>query len=224
MENQSKTSKFISRQTARMMADLKKLRIILIVGAVLGIASMCFAASAVDKRVNPDSGSSRGNSSQQGLAQGEQLTVGDFTYKLTGGSLTLISYNGTGNAVEIPAAVRGYSVTNIADKAFSGNRSIASVTLSAPIISIGTGAFNGCTSLVNVELSDNLRIIGDNAFSGCSMLRAVILPESVVTISPTAFRGCAEGFKLYVTEGSQSEAYAQSNSYEYEYTTEELIG
>ena len=224
MENQSKTSKFISRQTAKMMANLKRLRIILIIGAVLGIVSMVFAASAVDKRVNPDSGSSRGGASYQSLSQGEEVTVGDFTYKLTGSSLTLVSYSGTGNAVEIPGTVRGYTVTAVADNAFSGNKTIASVTFSNSVISIGAGAFRGCTSLINVELPSSLRVIGDNAFSGCGMLRAVILPESLASISPTAFRGCADGFKLYVVGGSESESYAQSNGYEYDYATPELIG
>lgn len=54
MENQSNYSKFVSRNAIRITENAKKVRIILIIGAILGIVFMYLALSSVHKRVNPD--------------------------------------------------------------------------------------------------------------------------------------------------------------------------
>lgn len=206
-----------------MMANLKRLRIIFIIGAILGIASMAFAAHAVYQRTNPTQSSTSDHSSRA-VADGTELTSGDFIYQFNSNTLTLISYSGTGNVIDIPTVVQGYPVTAIGKNAFYGNSSIASVSIPSSVSTIGAGAFQGCASLTNVELSEGVTTISDSAFYNCRMLRAVTLPESFKSASPTAFRNCADGFMLYVTEGSQAETYASSNGYEYEYSNGELVG
>lgn len=220
MENQSKTGKFISRQTAKLMANLKRVRIILMIGAVLGVASMCFAIHAAMERAKPEENA--GN--QQSFSQSEPITQGDFTYRRYLNGYALIDYNGESSKVEVPAIVNGSPVLRIEENAFADSIYIVSISISANTESIGMDAFKGCTSLMNVELPDSLSAVGSNAFYGCTMLRSLKLPAYLTEISPSAFRCCADDFMLYVEEGSYSESYAKSYGYKYDYISEEIVG
>ncbi len=226
MENKSAVSKFVSRQTARMMANTKKVRIFLVIGAVLGIVSMFFALSAVDKRVNPRnvSPSPSVGSHISPAPEAEIIVEGDFTFSLENRILTLVSYNGSSSVVEIPMFIEGCAVRYIGDNAFKGNRSIASVTIPNSVCSIGSNAFSGCSNLIDVTMPLSLNTIGSAAFANCKMLKAIIIPSNFTEGSSNAFRGCAKDFTLYVFSGSTGESYAKNNGYAYDYAAEELIG
>ena len=68
------------------------------------------------------------------------------------------------------AYVIPYSVTGIGFAAFSGCRSLASVTIPNSVTSIGQFAFCNCSSLTSVTIPNSVTSIGDRAFYGCSSL------------------------------------------------------
>ncbi len=89
----------------------------------------------------------------------------------------------SGNVV-IPASVSyegtSYSVTGIADYAFSGFTGLASITIPNSIISIGKKAFSGCSGLTSVTIPNSVTSIGDYAFYRCSSLTSVTLNSNTI--------------------------------------------
>lgn len=105
------------------------------------------------------------------------------------------------------------SVTHIVDGAFSGCRSLSTVTISNRVTRIGDrafagcsrlitltipriprigdGMFSGCSRLTSITISNGVTRIGDGAFSGCSSLTNVAIPSSVTSIGGWAFSGCS---------------------------------
>lgn len=221
MENKTSKSKFISRQTVKIIEQAKRVRIFLIIGAVLGIASMFWALKVVDKRENPEKYKEKSAASQN---DDGVIRQGDFEFEVRNGALVLIDYNGKESAVNIPDSVEGKTVEVIGKGAFCENLSLISVTMGSGISCIEDEAFLGCSRLINVELSRNIRTIGVMSFANCSMLKTVVLPESFENASHNTFLGCAEDFVLTVYPGTMGQDYAESNGYDYKLYSEELIG
>lgn len=106
-------------------------------------------------------------------------------------------------AINIPETIAGYTVTEIASKAFysdtpsSINHQIQSVVLPATVKKIGNQAFGGCKwssdasnlagSLKSVTLNEGLETIGDNAFSMQTKLVDFNLPSTLKSIGASAF-------------------------------------
>ena len=108
------------------------------------------------------------------------------------GTLTIISYSGDENEVNVPEEINGKQVTAIGESVFANCSSLASITIPASVTNIGYGAFSGCSSLESVTFGENslLESIGDQAFSGCSSLTSITIPENVTGIGSSAFSGC----------------------------------
>lgn len=83
-----------------------------------------------------------------------------------------------------------YVVTAIGSAAFSGFKSITSVTIPNSVTSIDSGAFSGCSGLTSIVIPDDVTTIGYNAFNGCSALPTISIPNNVKTISEGAFKNC----------------------------------
>ncbi|MBQ8790404.1 MAG: leucine-rich repeat protein [Ruminiclostridium sp.] len=114
-----------------------------------------------------------------------------FEYSvLTDGTVSITSYTGGNSVVEIPSVIDGKTVTVIADKAFYGQRSLASVTMPDTITTLGNEVFNCCESLETVSLSDALTSIGEKAFYECISLKSIYIPYNVKTIGDYAFYFC----------------------------------
>ena len=84
----------------------------------------------------------------------------------------------------IPAGVK-----TIANKAFSTNRSLKSVTMTDDVTTIGESAFEYCSYLTSIKLSNQLTAIPEKAFYNCGLL-SITIPEGVKTIGGEAFWNC----------------------------------
>lgn len=120
-----------------------------------------------------------------------------------------VSYLGTtsksATTVKVPDTVIvddiTYTVTAIADKAFSGNKKIKNVTIGKNVTSVGKDAFKNCTKLKKVEIqSQTLNKIGSNAFSGDKSLTKISIKSTKLTkysVGKNALKGTNK--KLVIT-------------------------
>ena len=83
------------------------------------------------------------------------------------------------------------SVTHISEAAFRGCTSLTSLTLPDSVNDIGIDSFVGCSSLTSAVISHSVTRIRDGAFSGCASLTSLIIPSSVDSIGVDAFHGCS---------------------------------
>ena len=97
-------------------------------------------------------------------------------------------YDGTANAVDIPAEIYGVPVKEIGANAFKNNTGLTDVSILRGITTISDGAFEGCTSL-DSALPETVTRIGSRAFFG-SGLTALVLPEGLEFIGADAFDSC----------------------------------
>lgn len=129
------------------------------------------------------------------------VTIGDFTYTLSGGEATVIGYTGPDNVI-IPGTITyegtDYPVTGMTISVF-GDSSIESVTIPGAMKSIVLSAFYNCTSLNSVVFSEpgSLESIGDFAFYGCTSLSEITIPSSVYSIDKKAFMNCSSLSAVY---------------------------
>ncbi len=78
-----------------------------------------------------------------------------------------------------------YTVTEIDNSAFSGNTSVASVTIADTVKRIGNGAFYACSALRRVASGDGLLEIGDLAFAE-SGLGEIYIPAGFLRFGDSA--------------------------------------
>lgn len=130
-----------------------------------------------------------------------------------------------------------YSVSEIAERAFSNNTTLTSVAIDgdygSALRKVGYGAFRGCTNLTSVHInadtigsfafsdctkltSLNLsttgyktRIIQTSAFWGCTALKSVNIPDGVKEIYPAAFGN--QTANTSITVDSNNKYYSSLN-------------
>ena len=81
---------------------------------------------------------------------------------------------------------------------------VEQIVLPSTVKEIGDYAFSGCKSLISVTLQEGLETIGDHAFSGCENLTSVTLPEGLVTIGERAFNNCENLTSVNLPEGLET--------------------
>ncbi len=98
--------------------------------------------------------------------------------------------------ISIPKTVtnesKTYTVTEIADNAFSGCKGITSVKIEAEITEIGESAFYTCSGLKTITLNESLTTIKGLAFAFCSSLESFYIPKNLTSmkIDENIFREC----------------------------------
>lgn len=83
-----------------------------------------------------------------------------------------------------------YTVTEIGNSAFSGNKSITSVTIPSTVVKINYKAFYECSAITSIVLPQSITSIAEFAFSGCSSIESITFPSSIQKIGNNAFNGC----------------------------------
>ena len=133
----------------------------------------------------------------------------------TGDDNTTEMYSGE---VIIPANVTyenyTYSVTTIANGAFSGAEELTNVTIGDAIENLTEGTFAGCTALTTVTIGTGTTTINDGTFSECNAITDVYeLNSTPPTLSDNAFETTVyENATLHVPEGT-GETYMQTDGW-----------
>jgi hypothetical protein len=117
-------------------------------------------------------------------------TWNGFTYTVTSNEVTILAWQSSATALEIPAEIDGKPVRSIGQKAFSQKRELKNVSMPDSVRQIGVLAFELCISLTNVALGKAVDRLGDGAFAGCYVLRDVQLPEGLASVGSGAFQDC----------------------------------
>lgn len=133
-----------------------------------------------------------------------ELKFGNFLYTVSReGNVTikgLADPNISNNInLEIPAAIEGSPVTEIAANAFRGNANIKSVKLSEGLVKIGQGAFTNCVNITGeliipstvTTVDGGSRYYDDGAFQGTSISSVTILDgTAAITLGTHIFKDC----------------------------------
>ena len=96
-------------------------------------------------------------------------------------------YGGTTNNLE--NLVLPQTLTTIADQVFQ-NSKLKNIQIFGNLTTIGAGAFSGCKSLSTITIPASVTTIGASAFSGCTALSTITIPTNVTIIGASTFSGC----------------------------------
>ena len=106
---------------------------------------------------------------------------------------------GSRGSFEIPG-----TVSEIADRAFSGASGLTEVTVPDSVTAIGEGAFAG-TGLTTLTFG-GLQTVGSGAFRSCLHLREVTFPEGLEQIGAFAFLSCPSLTKVTIPASATLDA------------------
>ncbi len=84
-----------------------------------------------------------------------------------------------------------YTVTRIAERAFTDNTKITRVELPQTVTYLGETAFAGCTKLKEVVLPPSLDYMGQYQFQNCSSLTSITIPKNLTDINYGSFMSCS---------------------------------
>lgn len=116
---------------------------------------------------------------------------GYFEYTINNDEITITTYSGTDEELEVPSEIDGKSVVKIGQCAFSNCYNLEKIDISDSVESIGEYAFNGCTKLKNINIPDSVRNISKGAFNFCTSLSNIEIPSSIKNIEKEAFNNCS---------------------------------
>ena len=91
----------------------------------------------------------------------------------------------------------------IAENAFSGCRSLKSVTLGNKIKTIEDSAFYSCTSLTSISLPASIEILGSTPFRNCTSLQRITFASEIEDFKPSVFMSSYDNLTGTVYNGAQ---------------------
>lgn len=133
------------------------------------------------------------------ILQNGIFKVGELYYQSAGNYSVEVCYNEneqyTFTDIIIPEEIiyAGYRfmVSGIGSHAFSGSKTLSSVTIPNSVTYIGDFAFSNCIELTSIKIPYGVEYIGEGTFCGCSSIRDLSIPNSVNVIENEAFKSCA---------------------------------
>lgn len=126
------------------------------------------------------------------------------------GDLFVSDYKGSGGAITIPS-----DAVYIADGAFSGDKSITSVTIPSTCWGgIGSNAFACCVNLRSVDVRGDIECVGERAFFGCVNLKTVVFRGDVCEseIYGSYYGGGIFDYAFYCCSALQSVTFTNYSS------------
>ena len=102
----------------------------------------------------------------------------------------------------IKTGINGIDTVKLANSAFDGCTSLASIEIPDSVTSIGDFAFWYCTSLTSIEIPDSVTSIGDRAFDHCYKLIEVINKSSLSITAGSSSNGYVAYYAKEVHDGS----------------------
>ena len=96
------------------------------------------------------------------------------------------------------------SIEAIEDGAFFYCKSLTSITIPDSVTSIGKSAFSSCESLTSITIPDSVEAIGDSVFASCKGLTSITLSNSITSIGKEAFDSCSSLTSLTIPDGVTS--------------------
>ena len=157
----------------------------------------------------------------------------NFSYCVYTDHAALTNRVSTTGKVAIPNSIDGKPVTSVSPSAFSGSKTVKSVSFPEGLVNVRYCAFYNSSLSGEVKLPPSLRVIHDSAFSACknltiviiaegcthlgyrafgncTSLESIVLPETVREIGREAFINCKK-LTIFGKEGSYAEEYAKNN-------------
>ena len=136
----------------------------------------------------------------------DEFKIGKLTFEIvTPTTVELIGADEDIRNVDLSEKIdykgNSYTLTYIGEFAFSGCKSLKSLTIPNSVTSIGEHAFSGCKSLKSLTIPNSVTSIGYVAFDGCKSLTSVTIPNSVTSIAEGAFWGC-KSLKTMLFDGT----------------------
>ena len=155
-------------------------------------------------------------------------TIDGVTYSLNNGTASVTNANKSCalETVIIPETVVGadgkeYTVKEINQEAFLGNKNIKYVSLPATITKLGPSAFRECSNLNFVDFNDNQNDVDFNNwghFKDCTSLKAVSMPDNVDLITNRIFANCKNLEAVYLpsaTTNIETNGYGDNGAFSY---------
>lgn len=122
-----------------------------------------------------------------------ESALGDFTYSIADGAVTITEYKGSDANVVVPATIEGKPVTVIGRGAFGWNERVTTVSLPASVHTIQEDAFHQCSNLTAVYGTENVVVFGRCAFANCSKLSCININtyNDIQEFGYACFENCA---------------------------------
>ena len=129
---------------------------------------------------------------------------GQWTYIVENCGATITASTSTGD-VTIPSVLGGHAVKQVGnDNSYaavfgaSPNTTVTSVVIPFSVTRIANNAFSGCSRVTSVTIPNTVTSIGNGAFWRCSRLTSSIIPSSVTSIGNDAFEYCTSLVNVYL--------------------------
>lgn len=104
----------------------------------------------------------------------------DYTIDEYDKYVTIETYNGNDEKVEIPSYINGKPVKTIEDSAFYGNLTVKEIIIPKTIIRVGHQAFIGCVNLRKIYIPSSILDFGRYALDNCPNLEKIFVDKNSV--------------------------------------------
>ncbi|MBR3117500.1 MAG: leucine-rich repeat protein [Bacilli bacterium] len=92
--------------------------------------------------------------------------------------ISIVTYNGDEEIVEVPKSINGKPVLTIEDSAFYGNLKVKKIVLPDTIIRVGHQSFIGCLELKEINIPSSVLDFGEHALDNCPNLEKIYVDKS----------------------------------------------